>query len=58
LAKRGLPKPGHEGDLYAIAQIAVPHTTDEREKELYTELSKASTFNPRAGLEALTEGNT
>jgi len=58
LAKRGLPKPGHEGDLYAIAQIAVPQAADEREQELYTELSKTSTFNPRAGLEALTEGNT
>jgi curved DNA-binding protein len=57
LAKRGLPKPGQEGDLYAIAQIVVPPESTEREKELYTELAKASPFNPRAALEAVTEGN-
>jgi curved DNA-binding protein len=48
LAKRGLPKPGQEGDLYAIAQIAVPSSVSDREKEVYTELSKVSTYNPRA----------
>lgn len=48
LAKRGLPKPGHEGDLYAIVQIVVPPTVTERERELHTQLSQASTFNPRA----------
>jgi curved DNA-binding protein len=52
LAKRGLPKPGQEGDLYAIVQIAVPSTVGDKEKELYTELSKASTFNPRSHFEA------
>jgi curved DNA-binding protein len=55
LAKRGLPKPGQEGDLYAIAQIVVPPSASEREKELYTELSTVSTFNARAGLESMTE---
>lgn len=50
LAKRGLPKPGHEGDLYAIVQIAVPTSAGEREKALYTQLSEASSFNPRAAL--------
>lgn len=48
LAKRGLPKPGAEGDLYAIVQIVVPPSVTDREKELYTELSQASTFDPRA----------
>jgi curved DNA-binding protein len=50
LAKRGLPKPGAEGDLYAIVQIAAPPAASDREKELYTELSKVSTFDPRAHL--------
>jgi curved DNA-binding protein len=48
LATRGLPKPGDEGDLYAIVQIAVPPAPSERERELYSELSKESTFDPRA----------
>ena len=48
LAKRGLPKPGQEGDLYAIAQIVVPASVTDAEKAAYEELSKASTFDPRA----------
>jgi curved DNA-binding protein len=58
LAKRGLPKPGQEGDLYAIVQIAVPSTVTDKEKELYTELSKASTFNPRSHFEAESRSET
>jgi curved DNA-binding protein len=58
LAKKGLPKPGQEGDLYAIVQIVVPPTVTEREKELYTELSKVSTFNPRAHFESETRSET
>jgi curved DNA-binding protein len=58
LAKRGLPKPGQEGDLYAIIQIAIPPTANEKEKELYTELSKASTFNPRSHFEAESRSET
>lgn len=50
LSKRGLPKPGNEGDLYAIVQIAVPPTANEKENELYGELAKVSTFDPRAHL--------
>jgi len=50
LPKRGLPKPGAEGDFYAIVQIAVSPAPNEREKELYEELSKASNFDPRAHL--------
>ena len=48
LARRGLPKPEAEGDLYAIVQIAVPAGASEREKELYTALSQATSFDPRA----------
>jgi curved DNA-binding protein len=50
LAKRGLPKPGNEGDLYAIVQIAVPPSVSEQEKAAYDELAKVSTFDPRAHL--------
>jgi len=51
LAKRGLPKPGHEGDLYAIVQIVVPPESSAEEQALYRQLGKASKFNPRAHLE-------
>ena len=48
VAGRGLPKPGGgAGDLYCVLSIATPPTTGEREKELYQELAKASSFNPR-----------
>jgi curved DNA-binding protein len=50
LAKRGLPKPDNEGDLYVIVQIAVPATATEKEKEVYGELAKVSTYDPRAHL--------
>ena len=49
LSKRGLPRPqGEAGDLFAIAQIAVPPTLTEREKELFTELASGSKFDPRS----------
>jgi curved DNA-binding protein len=51
LAKRGLPKPEHEGDLYAIVQIVVPPESSEEERALYRQLAEASKFNPRAHLE-------
>src|SRR5688572_27847637 len=50
LAKRGLPKPDNEGDLYAIVQIAVPAGATDKENELYGELAKVSTYDPRAHL--------
>ena len=52
LAKRGLPKPHQEGDLYAIVQIAVPHAASDEEKALYTKLAEASGFDPRSHLES------
>ncbi len=48
LAGRGMPKPGNEGDLYAIVQIVVPPAATERERELHAQLAAASSFNPRA----------
>ncbi len=41
LAGRGLPRPrGGAGDLFAVAQIAVPATLSDRERELYAELAR------------------
>jgi curved DNA-binding protein len=46
---KGLPKPGGaDGDLYAVLQIVTPSVVNDREKELYRELERASSFNPRA----------
>ena len=48
LSGRGLPKPrGGAGDLFAVAQIAVPPQPGERERELFAELAKTSSFSPR-----------
>jgi curved DNA-binding protein len=48
LTGRGLATPGGRiGDLFAIAQIVVPTAAGTRERELYNELGKSSTFNPR-----------
>ena len=48
LSGRGLPQPkGGAGDLYAVLQVVVPRP-DERERALYEELAKGSTFNPRS----------
>lgn len=58
LAKRGLPKPGHEGDLYAIVQIAVPTSASESETTLYRQLAENSAFDPRAALKQESGGET
>jgi curved DNA-binding protein len=48
LRGKGLPLPGKErGDLYVTIQISVPHTLTPKEKELFQELEKSSSFNPR-----------
>ncbi|MFA4914019.1 MAG: DnaJ C-terminal domain-containing protein [Burkholderiaceae bacterium] len=39
---------GGRGHLYAVVHIAMPATLTARERELYTQLSQVSTFNPRA----------
>jgi curved DNA-binding protein len=44
----GMPKPeGGRGDLYATVRIQVPATATARERELWEQLAKESTFNPR-----------
>jgi len=49
---KGLPKPGAgEGDLYTVLQVVTPSVLSEREKELYRELQKTSTFDPRGHFE-------
>ncbi len=40
---------GERGDLYAAVEIAVPDTLGDREKELFEELAKVSSFKPRGG---------
>lgn len=53
LGKRGLPNAnGVQGDLYAVVRIDVPKTLTERERELFSQLAAASSFNPRAHLDA------
>ena len=48
LAGRGLPKPrGGAGDLFAVAQIAVPTQLSDRERELYGLLKESAQSNPR-----------
>jgi curved DNA-binding protein len=47
---KGFPKRGGEkGDLYATVQIAVPKSLTAKEKELFAELGRHSSFNPRRG---------
>lgn len=48
LRGQGLPlREGGRGDLYAVAQIEMPHHISEKEHKLWEELAKHSTFNPR-----------
>jgi curved DNA-binding protein len=50
LGGRGLPKPrGGAGDLFAVAQIVVPSSLTDRERELYRELGEKAA-NPRRHL--------
>lgn len=54
LRGKGMPAgQGLYGNLFAIIKIAVPKTLNERERELFEELSRVSSFSPRpAGREA------
>jgi curved DNA-binding protein len=48
LRGQGMPNPaGPPGDLYAEAKVMVPARLNERERELFEELAKVSSFNPR-----------
>ncbi len=49
LRGRGLANgAGGRGDMYAIVHIDLPAILSARERELYQELAKVSSFNPRA----------
>jgi curved DNA-binding protein len=51
LAGKGLPTPkGEAGDLYCVLQIVTPSVLSDREKQLYEELGRISSFNPRGHL--------
>jgi curved DNA-binding protein len=48
LRGKGLPKRGGgQGDLYAVIRIDVPPRLSSREKELFEELARSSSFQPR-----------
>ncbi len=49
LRAKGFPARRRPGDLIVVLQIAVPHRLNEREKALFTDLAKGSSFNPRGG---------
>lgn len=38
---------GKDGDLYAIVKIVVPDSLSSKEKDLFEQLSRVSSFNPR-----------
>ncbi|NYH89022.1 DnaJ C-terminal domain-containing protein [Actinopolymorpha rutila] len=49
LRGRGMPNPnGNPGDLYAQVRIMVPPHPSEEERRLWSELARASGFDPRA----------
>lgn len=48
LRGKGLPRGGGaRGDLYATVQITVPRTLTPKERDLFVELQKISSFDPR-----------
>jgi len=49
LKEKGLPRRRGEGrgDLYAVVQIALPPKLTPQERELFEQLAKTSSFNPR-----------
>lgn len=48
LRGQGMPNPkGRPGDLYAVISVMVPSRPAPRERELFEELAKVSTFDPR-----------
>ncbi len=50
LRGKGLPKKGSQkGDLFVRLKIAVPKDLSKREEELFSEMAKVSTFDPRKG---------
>jgi curved DNA-binding protein len=50
LRGKGLPRRDDgRGDLLAVVKIVVPRTLTEKERELFAEMSRVSSFNPRRG---------
>jgi curved DNA-binding protein len=48
LREKGLPKRGGgRGDLYAVVKIMVPKAPSAKERELFEEMARVSSFNPR-----------
>ncbi|MCU1499056.1 MAG: heat shock protein DnaJ protein [Acidimicrobiales bacterium] len=48
LRGRGMPRHGGEpGDLYAVVQIMVPPSLTDEERQLFEELARVSSFDPR-----------
>ncbi|MDP8968694.1 MAG: J domain-containing protein, partial [Actinomycetota bacterium] len=51
LRGHGFPGPrGGHGDLYATVKIVIPKRLSARERELFEQLARASTFDPRREL--------
>lgn len=48
LKGKGFPKRDSRGDMVVEVRIVVPEQLTDRERELFQELQKASTFNPRS----------
>jgi curved DNA-binding protein len=46
--ERGLGRENEKGDLYVVPRIQMPPNITDREKELWEQLARASTFDPRA----------
>ena len=44
---QGLPQGGGRGDLYVVLTIEVPDNINERERALWEQLARESSFNPR-----------
>jgi len=50
LRGKGLPRRDDgRGDLLAVVKIVVPKTLSDRERELFAEMARVSSFNPRRG---------
>jgi len=48
-AEHGLPsgQGGEHGDLYVVVNVRIPEQITEKERDIWKELSRISTFNPR-----------
>ena len=48
LREKGMPRPdGARGDQFVVLKIVVPETLSDRERELFEQLIRDSSFNPR-----------